>query len=111
MSFGLFAGGRAVELISLVDPRLVEDTEDREHFQSDCLFVWRVMVDRTQQGRGYGTQAIHFACNYARLVGLQGVSLTTMDQEAGNALPFYERLGFHPTGRRLDGEIELVRRA
>ena len=108
VSFGLFVGRRAVGLITLVDPRLVEDKKERAHFQQDCLYVWRVMVERTQRERGYGTEAIEFARNYAGLVGLKGVSLTTMDKEVGNALPFYEKLGFHPTGRRLDGEIELV---
>lgn len=111
VSFGLFAGEHAVGLMTLIDPRLFEDEKDREPFQIDCLYVWRVMVDRKQRGRGFGTQAIQFARSYARLVGLKGVSLTTRDDEPGNALPLYKKLGFSPTGRRLEGEIELVWRA
>lgn len=87
VSFGLFTNGRAVGLITLVDPRLVEDEKDRDHFQPNCLFLWRVMVDRTQRGRGFGTQAVRFARNYADLVGLRGSSLIVMDKETGNDLP------------------------
>ncbi len=111
LSFGLFAGEQAVGLLTLIDPRLFESDKDREPFQIDCLYVWRVMVDRDHRGLGFGTQAIQFARGYAGLVGLKGVSLTTRDDEPGNALPLYKNLGFTPTGRRLEGEIELVWRA
>ena len=66
------------------------------------------MVDYNFQGLGLGKQAINFSKQYASLVGLQGVSLTTMDKEDGNALSIYQKLGFAPTGRRLDDEIELI---
>lgn len=109
LTFGIFKEGRPVGVISFIDPRLVdEDDEDHDHYQENCLYVWRVMVDKGSRGANVGVQAIEFALGYARLVGLQGVSLTTMDREAGNALPFYERLGFSATGRRLDDEAELV---
>lgn len=109
LTFGIFKEGRPVGVISLIDPRLVdEDDEDREHYQENCLYVWRVMVDKGSRGANVGSQAIAFALGYAKLVGLEGVSLTTMDREVANALPFYERLGFSTTGRRLDEEAELA---
>ena len=110
ITFGLFAEKRAVGLISLVDPRLVEDDEARAEFRPDCLWVWRLMVDRERRGRGFGAAAIEHARRYATLSGLDAVSLTTMDAEPGNALGFHERLGFRPTGRRVDGELELALR-
>jgi len=110
LTYGMYSGDQPVGLLSLVDPRLVEDDEDREHFQTGCLYVWRVMVDRCHRGKGYGKAAIDFACRYAQLVGLEGVSLTTMDRERGSALAFHQAMGFVATGRRLDNEIELVRR-
>lgn len=109
ITYGIFAGETAVGIISLIDPRVIED--DKEHFQEDCLYVWRVMIDQNHRAQGFGTQAITFAKDYAQLIGLKGVSLTTMDRAAGNALPLYETLGFTPTGRRLDDEIELVWRS
>jgi len=111
VSYGVFSAGEAVGLLSLIDPRLIADEDDgRDRFQSDCLYLWRLMVDRRHRGRGYGRAAIEFAARYAALTGLAGVSLTTMDRIPGNALALYRALGFEPTGRRLDDEIELVRR-
>lgn len=66
------------------------------------------MIDHRFQGKGLGNQAINFSKRYASIIGLQGVSLTTMDKEEGNALHIYQKLGFIPTGRRLDDEIELI---
>ncbi|MHA6326800.1 GNAT family N-acetyltransferase [Roseivivax sp. CAU 1753] len=109
VSFGLYHGGIAVGLVSVIDPRLIPE-DHREDFQPGCLYVWRLMIDRTQRGKSFGRGAVALATQYARTIGLDGVSLTTMESAAGNALAFYERLGFAPTGRRIDGEIELVLR-
>lgn len=105
-SYAIYLADIPVGLISLIDPRVVEEQDD--DFQHDCLFVWRMMVDQHYQGRGIGKQAVEFAISYANLIGLKGVSLTTMDKVQGNALPFYQQLGFVPTGRRIDDEIELI---
>lgn len=106
ISYGIYFDNQPAGLISIIDPRILE-AED-EYFQKDHLYKWRVMIDHRFQGNGLGEQAIHFGKQYAALVGLNGVSLTTMDLEKGNALPFYQKLGFKPTGRRLDDEIELI---
>lgn len=108
MNFGIFLEGQAAGLISFIDPRILASEDD--HFHHDCLYVWRVMVDQKFQGKGLGREAVDFALNFARILGLKGVTLTTMDQEKGNALNFYLSLGFEPTGRRLEDEIELIRR-
>ena len=110
ISYGIYEGQTPVGLISLIDPRVIVDENDKETFQPDCLYVWKVMIDHRQRAKGYGTAAMDFAMNYARCIGLGGLSLNTTDQEAGNALPFYQRLGFAPTGRRICGEMELVLR-
>ncbi|MFD0917270.1 GNAT family N-acetyltransferase [Pseudahrensia aquimaris] len=110
ITFGVFQDHdqKEVGMISLIDPRLVHEEEDLEHFQQGCLYVWRLMIADKFQGKGYGKLSIEFAQAYAKAIGLGGVSLTTMDKEKDNALPFYQRLGFQPTGRRLDDEIELI---
>lgn len=110
VTFGVYADETAVGLLSLVDPRLIDDG-DTEHFQSDCLYVWRVMIDQSHRAQGYGTAALSFAKDYAQLIGLDGLSLTTKDRAEHNAMPLYRALGFTPSGRRLDGEIELVWRS
>ncbi|AGQ94019.1 GNAT family N-acetyltransferase [Vibrio parahaemolyticus] len=106
VSYGIYLDDKPAGLISLIDPRLLDKFD--EHFQKDHLYVWRVMIDHRFQGKGLGNQAINFSKRYASIIGLQGVSLTTMDKEEGNALHIYQKLGFIPTGRRLDDEIELI---
>jgi len=110
ITYGMYFGDQPVGLLSMIDPRLIDDDEGDEHFQPRCLYVWRFMVGQYHRGRGYGTAGIDFALRYAQLVGLEGVSLTTMDRERGNALAFYQSLGFAATGRRLNNEVELVLR-
>ncbi|ELB2864888.1 GNAT family N-acetyltransferase [Vibrio alginolyticus] len=106
VSYGIYLDHKPAGLISLIDPRLLDKFDD--HFQTEHLYVWRVMIDQRFQGKGLGNQAINFSKRYASIIGLQGVSLTTMDREEGNALSVYQKLGFTPTGRRLDDEIELI---
>lgn len=107
-SFGIFAADHPVGLVSVIDPRLIDDDDDVSHYQPDCLYLWRLMVDHRHRGSGYGTAAVTFVGDLARCLGTSGVSLTTMDREPGNALDFYLRIGFTPTGRRLHEEIELM---
>ena len=108
-TYGMFRAGAPCGLISLIDPRLVQDEEGLENTQDGCLYVWRLMVDQHHRGHDVGTAAIRFAERQATALGFRGVSLTTMDHAELNALPFYTMLGFAPTGRRLGGEIELIK--
>ena len=107
-TWGLSFAGEAVGLYSLLDPATMDGEDD--HFQPGCLYLWRLMIDRRYQRRGHGAAAIALILADARSRGFAGLSLTTMDRQTGNALGLYQRLHFVPTGRRLDGEIELVLR-
>lgn len=108
VTYGIFLGKQPIGLISLIDPRLLDQDDENDHFQGDCLYVWRLMIDKHHRRQGYGRAAIRFAQSYAHLIGQKGVSLTTMDKAPLNALPLYESMGFEPTGRRLDDEVELI---
>lgn len=108
LTYGMHRDDRPFGLVFLIDPRLPAIGEEAGHVQADCLYVWRLMIDREHRGRGHGRAAIDFAKAYAQLIGLGGVSLTTKDRAPLNALPLYLGEGFEPTGRRLDDEIELA---
>ena len=110
-TYGIYHGGTAVGLISIIDPLLASAEDQRTHYQPNCLYVWRLMIDHAHRRQGHGRAAIEFALEQARNRGMNGVSLTTKDKETGNALPFYESLDFTATGRRLHDEIELIYRA
>ena len=92
IDYGIYLDGQPAGLISLIDPRILAPDE---HFHPDCLYVWRFMVDQNYQGKGLSKSAINFAKDYAKLMGLNGVTLTTMDQETGNALPFVFKAWFY----------------
>lgn len=68
--------------------------------------LWRLMIDRSHQGRGYGTQAVQALVVHARgLRPLETVQVGAMPG-AGGPGPFYERQGFEATGEiRGDGEV------
>ncbi len=73
-----------------------------------CVYVWRMMIDAGHQRRGYGAAAMRLVIERAR--ALDGVDRVVLShaERAGNAGPFYARLGFTPTGEVEDGEVVLA---
>ena len=66
--------------------------------------LWRYMIDRQQQGKGYGRQALLKIIEHVRgLPGAQEFFLSYVPGE-GNPLPFYQKLGFVETGDWDEGE-------
>lgn len=70
-------------------------------------FLWRFLIDRMHQRRGVGTKAIAAVIEHVRSQGHPALGTSWVDAPGGPR-PFYERLGFVPTGE-LDGE-EIVAR-
>jgi len=92
----VYAGKMLVGFIMLYD-----DEQEADYF------LWRFMVSRPCQGRGYGTQAIQQLVEYvktrpnARELGVScGVG-------PGSPQGFYEKVGFVSTGEFDDGELVL----
>ena len=80
---------------------LYQDTETAEYF------LWRLMIDRRHQGRGYGRRAVELLIDHVRTLPRAtslGVSAVPGD---GSPIPFYTSLGFVPTGDVEDGEDVL----
>jgi RimJ/RimL family protein N-acetyltransferase len=68
-------------------------------------YLWRLLVDRMHQRRGIGERVIALLVGRYRGEGATGL-LTSWSEGPGGPQPFYERLGFVPTGRIVDDEIE-----
>ena len=109
LSVGLLENDRPVGLYTLTDTRHIPPLVLSQHFQKGCSYLWHFMLDRAVQGRGLGRVALALIETHARYCAAMGLSLTTGDQKAGNALPFYRSHGYVPTGRRIEGEIELIK--
>ena len=68
-------------------------------------YLWRLLVDRVHQRRGIGRLIID---ELQRRFAEQGARslLTSWGEGVGGPRPFYEGLGFVPTGRIVEGETE-----
>ena len=71
-------------------------------------FLWKLIVDEPQQGRGIGRAVVE---EVVRLIRAEGASELYTSHVIGEGGPdgFYERLGFVPTGE-LDPEGERILR-
>lgn len=69
------------------------------------VYLWRFMIDRRYQGRGYGRAAIRLIVDHARKIPGANELLVSWAAEDGGPEPFYRGLGFEPTGEIDDGEV------
>jgi len=70
-------------------------------------FLWKLLIDRRYQRRGYGSEVVR---QVAELVRAEGAAelLTSYVEGDGGPGGFYQRLGFVPTGELDDmGEVIL----
>jgi diamine N-acetyltransferase len=69
--------------------------------------LWRFMIDRRFQGRGYGARAMELVIEHVR--GRPGSVELTLSHVPGDGAPdgFYERLGFVHTGEEDEGELVM----
>ncbi len=104
--YGVWDNATPVGLLAVVDMSHPQADLD-EGDDPDGIYIWRLMVDRAHQGNGHGKAALEFAKSLARERGRSKLVVSVVD-EPGGAMPLYEKFGFHPTGRIVDGEVELV---
>jgi diamine N-acetyltransferase len=98
--WAVYAGDDPVGFVMISD-----DVDGPEYIPQ---YLWRLLIDRRYQGRGYGTAALGLVVDYFR--GRPGVEVmwTSCGEGEGGPLGFYERYGFEQTGERVfDNEILL----
>jgi len=80
----------------------VEDT-----YGEDCYYLWRFMVDKNYQGKGYGKQALAQIFDEIKQMpnGKADYCYTSYDPENVVAKKLYESFGFVETGQVVDGEL------
>jgi diamine N-acetyltransferase len=68
-------------------------------------YLWKLIVDRRYQSRGYGRAIIERVAEIVRAEGAETL-FTSYALGADSPGPFYQRVGFSPTGEvNIDGEI------
>jgi RimJ/RimL family protein N-acetyltransferase len=71
-------------------------------------YLWRLLVDRMHQRRGIGERAIALLLDELRAQDVSRL-FTSCGEGPGGPRPFYDRLGFVPTGETVDDhETEMV---
>ena len=71
-------------------------------------FLWKLLIDSRYQRRGHGTAALALVVHEVRASGGDTL-LTSCAPGDGSPQPFYEGLGFVPTGEvDADGEVHLA---
>jgi diamine N-acetyltransferase len=66
-----------------------------------CL--WRLNIDASEQGKGYGRFAVQAVADEARRRGVNRLTVTWHPGEGGPE-EFYRKIGFEPTGEVFDSE-------
>jgi diamine N-acetyltransferase len=72
--------------------------------------IWHMMIDRSEQGKGYGRAALQNVLDYIREkpFGDSDRVALTCNKENQTAMKLYLKAGFAPTGRSDEDEIELA---
>lgn len=97
--FGVFDGARMVGYVMVI-----------YDYDEQTYNIWHMMIDRREQGRGYGRAAMERALEYIRRkpFGDSDRVLLTCSPENEPAMKLYRSMGFAETGRRDEDEIELA---
>lgn len=98
----VYFGESVVGFVMLYDPSLGTASAPEAR-----PVVWRFMIDAAAQGKGIGRRALQLVIEHVRSKGLFSVLSLSYVPVPGCAETFYLALGFKPTGRVEDGEVEL----
>ena len=81
---------------------MLEDNREKPEY-----YLWRFMIDVRYQRRGIGKKALQLLIEHVRTLPNATELLTSCVQKEGGPQPFYETLGFVPTGEYEEGEAIL----
>lgn len=71
--------------------------------------LWRLMIDQAHQRKGYGRRALVLLLEQLEKAQGHVPFFTSADPENGPAIALYESMGFHNTGKLVEGELLLIR--
>lgn len=99
--------GRLVGFVMISDG-IPQDVLDTNEDIVGPYFLWRLLIDVHEQGRGYGRATIDAIVEYLRSRPGADALYTSSVPGEGSPLTFYLRYGFEMTDRVADGE-QVVR--
>ena len=99
--FAIYADDRLVGFCMFAFAPEAEIPEDR-------YWLWRFMIDKNEQGKGYGQAALQEIIRYFKENGADRLYLST-EPENERGLHIYHKAGFRETGAVSDDEAVLMR--
>lgn len=98
--FGIYDGDRMVGYVMVIYDYDIPEYD-----------IWHMMIDDSQQGKGFGRAAMHRVLDYIaqKPFGDSNRVALTCNKENPIALRLYQSLGFQLTGNEDDDEVELAR--
>ena len=72
-------------------------------------FLWKLLIDERHQRHGHGREVVRLVMDLVREAGADDLLVSYVPEGEGGPGPFYERLGFVPTGE-VDGNGEIILR-
>ncbi len=103
---GLWDADRPIGLIAMVNPHK-ESPRFKDRNPQDAAHLWRLMIDKNHQNKGYGALAMEIAFAQARAWGMPMLQNTCVQGPQSPRI-FYEKCGLTATGRMIAGEIEMM---
>jgi ribosomal protein S18 acetylase RimI-like enzyme len=104
--FCVTVADRIVGLLLAVD--MAELDPPSALFGPEDAYLWRFMIAVDWQGRGHGRQAMAWFHHWAQARGKTRLVLTVREDNSA-ARAFYASVGYRPTGRVRNGEVEYAR--
>ena len=98
-TFAIYADGNPVGFTMFAFELTTSDPNDR-------YWLWRFMIDKASQGKGYGSAALKKIIDYFRSHGADHILLSTKETNT-TALALYHKYQFAETGDMNDNEIVL----
>jgi len=98
-SFAISCDGEIIGFTMFAFDEEYDDPNDR-------YWLWRFMIDKRVQGKGYGTLALQVIIQYFKDHGANNIRLSTKETNK-EALSLYHKAGFRETGEMNGEEIVL----
>jgi len=97
--FGIYAGEKMVGYVMVIYDYDIPEYD-----------IWHMMIDKAEQGHGYGREALGKVLEYIRTkpFGDSDRVALTCNKSNSVAIKLYESMGFSPTGNEYDDETELA---
>ena len=106
--FAVLNGKRVVGFIQLAYGENAD--QDGVSMEKDSYEIWRFMIDKRYQGRGYGKEALRQAIEFIRTFPAGPAKLCWISYEPENeaAKKLYGSFGFTETGEMCGNEVVAV---